>query len=115
MALIAQGAKRLAIGDRVYDYQPASTWSPRSTCRSPGTTRTQPDEPALGFGLIFRPSAIASLILDGAAAPEATPRDALAPRLRGWASPRPRPSSSTPSFAWSACSTTQTTATSLRR
>jgi AraC-like DNA-binding protein len=70
MALIAQGAKRLAIGDRVYDYGPgqylvASVDLPITghyTCASA-------DEPALGFGLVLRPSAIASLVLDADAAP----------------------------------------------
>jgi AraC-like DNA-binding protein len=65
MAIIAQGAKRLAIGDRVYDYGPgqyliASVDLP--------ITGHYTDAPALGFGLILRPSAIASLIL------ETTPR-----------------------------------------
>ena len=119
MALIAQGAKRLAIGDRVYDYGPGQYLVASVDLPITGHyTHATADEPALGFGLILRPSAIASLVLDADAAPaSAPPRDALAPRprLRGSASPRPRPSSSTPSFAWCACSTARATATSWRR
>ena len=64
LAVIVQGAKRLAIGDRVYDYGPgqylvASVDLPVTghfTCASPA-------EPALGFGLVLRPAVVASLIL----------------------------------------------------
>ena len=102
MAVIAQGSKRLAIGDRVYDYGPASTWSPRSTCRSPGTTRTpprtsrrwvRPDSPARG-------DRVTDAGRDARCPPHARP---AAPA--GSASPTPRPSCSTPSSAWCACST----------
>jgi AraC-like DNA-binding protein len=65
MALIARGAKRLAIGDRVYDYRAgqylvASIDLPITGHYSQAT----PAEPALGFGLVLRPAAIASLLLD---------------------------------------------------
>ena len=102
MAVIAQGAKRLAIGDRVYDYRPGQYLVASVDLPITGHyTHASPDEPALGFGLILRPSAIASLVLDADAAP------APPPRRRGSASPTPRPSSSTPSSAWCACSTAQ--------
>jgi len=70
MAVIAQGAKRLAIGDRVFDYGPgqylvASVDLP--------ITGHYTHVPALGFGLILRPSAITSLLLDADAAPESRP------------------------------------------
>lgn len=62
-ALIAQGAKRLAVGERTYDYGPgqylvASVDLP--------ITGHYTEAPALGFGLVLRPSVIAGLLLDGA-------------------------------------------------
>ena len=74
MALIAQGAKRLAIGDRVYDYRPGQYLVASVDLPITGHyTHAAADEPALGFGLILRPSAIASLALDGNATAELTP------------------------------------------
>jgi AraC-like DNA-binding protein len=60
-ALIAQGAKRLAIGDRVYDYGPgqylvASVDLP--------ITGHYIEAPALGFGLVLRPAVIGELLLE---------------------------------------------------
>jgi AraC-like DNA-binding protein len=65
-ALIAQGSKRLAIGERVYDYGPgqylvASVDLP--------ITGHYTEAPALGFGLVLRPSVIAELLLESAAGP----------------------------------------------
>lgn len=64
-ALIAQGSKRLALGERTFDYGPgqylvASVDLP--------ITGHYTEAPALGFGLVLRPSVIAELLLDGAAA-----------------------------------------------
>ena len=74
MALIAQGSKRLAIGDRVYDYRPGQYLVASVDLPITGHyTHASADEPALGFGLILRPSAIASLVLDADAAPAPTP------------------------------------------
>ena len=61
-ALIVQGSKRLAIGDRVYDYGPgqylvASVDLP--------ITGHYTEAPALGFGLVLRPAVIAELLLSG--------------------------------------------------
>ena len=65
MAIIAQGAKRLAIGDRVHNYGPGQYLVASVDLPITGHyTRASADEPALGFGLVLRPSAIASLILD---------------------------------------------------
>lgn len=70
MAVIAQGAKRLAIGDRVYDYRPGQYLVASVDLPITGHyTHASPDEPALGFGLVLRPSAIASLVLNVDAAP----------------------------------------------
>jgi AraC-like DNA-binding protein len=68
MAIIAQGSKRLAIGDRVYDYGPGQCLVASVDLPITGHyTHASPDEPALGFGLVLRPAAIASLILDAPA------------------------------------------------
>ncbi len=65
MAIIAQGAKRLAIGDRVYDYRAGQYLVASVDLPITGHyTRA----PALGFGLILRPAAIAPLLLDADAA-----------------------------------------------
>src|ERR671918_78114 len=65
MALIAQGAKRLAIGDRTYEYRAGQYLVASVDLPITGHyTHASVDEPALGFGLIFRPSAIASLLVD---------------------------------------------------
>lgn len=64
MALIAQGGKRICLGDRIYEYHAgqyliASVDLP-VTGQFLGAT---PDCPALGFGLILQPAAIAELLL----------------------------------------------------
>src|SRR4051794_35753302 len=65
MAVIAQGAKRLAIGDRVYDYGPGQYLVASVDLPVTGHfTRASAAEPALGFGLVLRPSVVASLVLD---------------------------------------------------
>jgi AraC-like DNA-binding protein len=65
MAIIAQGAKRLAIGDRVYDYGPGQYLVASVDLPITGHyTQASADEPALGFGLVLRPAAIASLLLE---------------------------------------------------
>jgi AraC-like DNA-binding protein len=75
MAVIAQGAKRLAIGDRVYDYGPGQYLVASVDLPITGHyTRASTGEPALGFGLILRPPAIASLALDTDAAPAPGPQ-----------------------------------------
>jgi AraC-like DNA-binding protein len=69
MALIAQGSKRLAIGDRVYDYGPGQYLVASVDLPITGHyTRASRAEPALGFGLVLRPSVIASLLLEAPAA-----------------------------------------------
>jgi AraC-like DNA-binding protein len=74
MAIIAQGAKRLAIGDRVYDYGPGQYLVASVDLPITGHyTRASAGEPALGFGLILRPSAVASLLLEATARPAPAP------------------------------------------
>jgi AraC-like DNA-binding protein len=68
MAVVAQGAKRLALGDRVYDYGAGQCLVASVDLPITGHwTHATPEEPALGFGLVLRPSAIASLLLDASA------------------------------------------------
>jgi len=75
LAVIAQGAKRLALGDRTYDYGPGQYLVASVDLPVTGHfTHASDTEPALGFGLVLRPATIASLVLEA--------RDA-----RGW---RPR-------------------------
>jgi AraC-like DNA-binding protein len=69
MALIAQGAKRLAIGERVFDYGPGQYLVASVDLPITGHyTRASKAEPALGFGLVLRPSVIASLLPEAPAA-----------------------------------------------
>jgi AraC-like DNA-binding protein len=74
MALIAQGAKRLAIGDRTYDYGPGQYLVASVDLPITGHyTHASADVPALGFGLILRPQPIAALLLDADEPPASAP------------------------------------------
>ena len=67
LALIAQGAKRLALGDRVYDYRAGQYLVASVDLPVTGHfTEASPERPALGFGLVLRPSAVAELLLQAA-------------------------------------------------
>jgi AraC-like DNA-binding protein len=64
LALVAQGAKRLALGDRVYEYRAGQYLV--ASVDLPVTGHfidVSPDRPALGFGLTLHPSAVAELLL----------------------------------------------------
>lgn len=64
MALIAQGMKRLALGERVYEY--AAGQYLVSSLDMPVTGQfidAAPDQPALGMGLVLHPPSIAELLL----------------------------------------------------
>jgi len=68
MALIAQGMKRLALGNRVYEYGPGSYLV--SSLDMPVTGQfidASPNRPALGFGLLLQPASIAELLLQAGA------------------------------------------------
>ena len=67
LALIAQGAKRIALGDRVYEYRAGQYLVASVDLPVTGHfTKASPDRPALGFGLILRPATVAELLLQAA-------------------------------------------------
>ena len=80
LALIAQGAKRLAVGDRVYEYRAGQYLIASVDLPVTGHfTEASPERPALGFGLTLHPSGVAELLLqaspgDIAPAGNGTPR-----------------------------------------
>lgn len=64
LAVIAQGAKRLALGGRVYAYGPGQYLVASVDLPVTGQfTQADPGQPALGFGLTLEPSAVAELLL----------------------------------------------------
>ncbi|MBV7242716.1 AraC family transcriptional regulator [Streptomyces sp. MW-W600-10] len=78
LAVIAQGAKRLALGDRVYEYGAGQYLVASVDLPVTGQfTRAEPEQPALGFGLTLEPSAVAELLLR--AGPGDIPRTGAAP------------------------------------
>ncbi|KAB1910324.1 AraC family transcriptional regulator [Micromonospora sp. AMSO1212t] len=67
MALIAQGAKQMALGDRVYDYRAGQYLVASVDLPVTGRfTRASADMPALGFGLVLHPPTVAELLLQAA-------------------------------------------------
>jgi AraC-like DNA-binding protein len=65
MALIVQGAKRLGIGERTYEYRAGQYLVASVDLPITGHfSEASPEEPALGFGLVLRPAVIASLLLE---------------------------------------------------
>ena len=64
-ALITQGRKRISVGDRVLEYGPGQYLVASVDVPITGHySEASPDRPALGFGLVLRPAAIASLLLE---------------------------------------------------
>ncbi|HEU4424048.1 MAG TPA: AraC family transcriptional regulator [Pilimelia sp.] len=67
LALIAQGAKRIALGDRVYEYHAGQYLIASVDLPITGHfTEASPERPALGVGLILRPATVAELLLQAA-------------------------------------------------
>jgi AraC-like DNA-binding protein len=67
LALIAQGAKRLALRDRVYEYRAGQYLVASVDLPVTGHfTEARPDAPALGFGLVLQPAAIAEVLYQAA-------------------------------------------------
>lgn len=65
LALIVQGAKRVALGERTYDYGPGQYLVASLDLPITGHySEASPARPALGFGLVLRPAAIAALLLE---------------------------------------------------
>jgi len=78
LALIAQGAKTLALGDRVYEYR-AGQYLVASVDLP--VTGHYTEAPALGFGLVLDPAEIAEVLLQappGSLPPTANPPSAIA-------------------------------------
>jgi AraC-like DNA-binding protein len=74
LAVIAQGTKRLSIGDVVHVYGPGDYLVASVDLPVAGHfTDASPEHPALGFGLELRPEVIAELMLTTAAADFARP------------------------------------------
>src|SRR5690349_13756491 len=64
MALVAQGTKRLAVGDRVLEYRAGQYLVASVDLPVIGHwVGVGPDRPALGVGLVLRPDAVAELLL----------------------------------------------------
>lgn len=77
LAVIVQGAKRLALGDRVYEYHAGQYLVTSVDLPVTGQfLQIEPGRPALGFGLVLEPSAVADLLLE--AGPGSVPRSAAA-------------------------------------
>ncbi|WP_112676247.1 AraC family transcriptional regulator [Micromonospora saelicesensis] len=68
LAVIAQGGKRLALGERLYEYGPGEYLIASADLPVTGHV-LDTGEPTLGFGMTLAPSALAELLL------EADPRD----------------------------------------
>ncbi|MFC4587692.1 AraC family transcriptional regulator [Sphaerisporangium corydalis] len=67
LALIAQGAKRIALGDRVYEYRAGQYLIASVDMPITGHfTEASPESPALGFGLVLRPAVVAEVLLRAA-------------------------------------------------
>ncbi|WP_314178432.1 AraC family transcriptional regulator [Streptomyces winkii] len=64
LAVIAQGAKTLALGERVFEYGAGQYLVASVDLPVTGHfTEASPERPALGFGLMLEPSAVAELLL----------------------------------------------------
>jgi AraC-like DNA-binding protein len=75
LAVIAQGGKRLALGDRVLEYGPGQYLVASVDVPVTGqATGAAPGKPVLGFGMTLEPAAIAELLLQ--AGPGDLPRPA---------------------------------------
>ncbi|MFG2477790.1 AraC family transcriptional regulator N-terminal domain-containing protein [Streptomyces fagopyri] len=73
LAVIAQGAKRLALGDRMFEYRAGQYLVASVDLPVTGQfVGASPECPALGFGLTLEPSAVAELLLQAGSAD--TPR-----------------------------------------
>jgi AraC-like DNA-binding protein len=75
MALIAQGAKRVALGMRTFDYRAGQYLVASIDLPITGHyVEASPDRPALGLGLVLEPAAIAGLLLESGSGEASPPR-----------------------------------------
>jgi hypothetical protein len=103
LAVIAQGGKRLALGDRVYEYGAGQYLVASVDLPVTGhVINAVPGHPTLSFGMTLEPAAIAELLLQ--AGPGDLPRPPGTAR-RESRSASPRTSCSMPSCGCCACST----------
>ncbi|GAA2724674.1 AraC family transcriptional regulator [Actinocorallia aurantiaca] len=76
LAVLAQGTKRLVVGDQVHEYRPGGFLVASVDLPVTGHfVDARPDDPALGFALVLEPASIADLLLgaDPADLPRARP------------------------------------------
>jgi AraC-like DNA-binding protein len=77
--VMAQGGKRLMLGDRTYEYRAGQCLVVTATLPVTGHyIDTSPQAPSLGLGLVLRPADIAALILQAPAGSRARGADASA-------------------------------------
>jgi AraC-like DNA-binding protein len=82
LALIAQGAKRLALGERVYEYRAGQYLVASVDLPVTGHfTEASPQRPALGFGLTLQPAAVAELLLQAGSGDIRRPRSGAVPGI----------------------------------
>ncbi|HEX7307961.1 AraC family transcriptional regulator [Lentzea sp.] len=76
LAFVAQGRKRIALGDRVHDYRAGQYLVASIDMPITGNyVDISPSEPALGLGLVLRPQQVAELLLgNDLPKPAGTPR-----------------------------------------
>lgn len=82
LAVLAQGHKRLAVGDQVYEYRPGSYLVASIDLPVIGHfVDASPREPALGFALALEPSEITDLLHDVGPAQLRRPQSAAVPGI----------------------------------
>lgn len=82
LAVLAQGAKRLASGNRVHEYRPGDYLVTSIDLPVTGSfLDATPEAPALGFALVLDPSAIADLLMNVAAGDLPRPHHTPAPAI----------------------------------
>ncbi|GAA3569485.1 AraC family transcriptional regulator [Kribbella ginsengisoli] len=67
LVVMAQGAKQLLLGDKVYEYRAGDVLIVTADLPVTGHfIEASPDQPSLGLGLVLRPATIAPLLLESA-------------------------------------------------
>lgn len=88
LVVVAQGAKRIVLGDRIHDYGAGQYLVVSVDLPVTGHyTQASPERPFLAFGLTLRPGVIASLLLDAGPAASTGPDRGGAGRPAGSATP----------------------------